>query len=362
MVSNTYLENLMDINNGDNNTEPEKSCENCNSYNFRDDYTRGMIFCFDCGEVYDTIVDIRIEHRNYNNTNHTASGSIAHNKFLPISSLGLTTKLKGKYLKLHIWNSMPYKERSNNVMFKKIHNICNKYNIPKNIEDDAKILCKNISETLHTTGKNKGKPIITRGFNREGIVASCLFIACRRNNETHSTKEIAHYFNIDESDVNKGYRSLLEIMGGKEMVKDIGTSKVVHFIKRKCDELEIKNECMKVAYKIANNIDRLNIASNHTTFSLAAASILLMANIFKIKYISKKKLSSAFYNLSDVTIGKTYNQIKKYTEVLIDDKKVDEIIIDINNKKKKRFITKTIWNQMVRFNVDTTGYTLCKQT
>jgi transcription initiation factor TFIIB len=361
LLSNKYLENLMCSENdmiNNNDMKEHKICKNCNSLNFREEYAKGMIFCYDCGQVSDNIVDTRIEHRNYDNTTHTASGSISHNKFLPVSSLGLPVNLKGKFLKLHIWNSMPYKERSNNVMFKKIHNVCAKYNIYRKIEDDAKILCKQVSETLHTTGKNKGKPIITRGFNREGIVASCLFIACRRNNETHATKEIAYYFNIDERDVNKGYRSLLEIMGDNEMVKDIGTSRVVHFIKRKCDELEIKNRYMTVAHTIANNIDRLNIASNHTTFSLAAASILLMANIFKLKHISKKRLSHAFYNLSDVTIGKTYNQIKKYKDVLTDNRKVDVILIDINNRKQKRSIPKEVWVQMKRFNIDTSNYLL----
>ena len=209
---------------------------------------------------------------------------------------------------------------------------------------------------MHQSGKNKGKPIITRGFNREGIVASCLFIACRRNNETHSTKEIASYFNIDERDVNKGLRSLLSIMNDDTMVNDIGTSKVAHFIKRKCDEMEIKNSHADVAIIIGNNIDKLNIASNHTTFSLAAASILLMANIYSLKHITKKKLSKTFYNLSDVTIGKTYKQIKDYKSILIDDKKVNDIIIDINIKKQNKIVPRVVWEQMKIFNIDTSNF------
>lgn len=356
IFSNYCVENVLGtIEKKTDNISDEKICKICNSKNFRDDYAKGIVFCYDCGQVCDSIIDTRIDNRNYNNT---VSGNITHNKLLPQSSLGISVNLKGTLLKLHIWNSMPYKERSNNVMFKKIHNVCIKFNIYKKIEDDAKILCKQVSGTLHKTGRNKGKPIITRGYNREGIVASCLFIACRRNNETRATKEIAYYFNIEEQDVNKGYRSLLEIMEDDDMIKDIGTSKVVHFIKRKCDELEIKNKYANIAYIIANNIDRLNIASNHTTFSLAAACILLIAYMFKLKYITKKKLSKVFYNLSDVTIGKTYNQIKKYKSILIHDKKVDDILININNKKNKNYIPLVVWEQMKRFNIDTSKYTL----
>ena len=141
-------------------------------------------------------------------------------------------------------------------------------------------------------------------------------------------------------------------------VKNIGTSKVVHFIKRKCDELEIKIKHNKIAYIIANNIDKLNIASNHTTFSLASASILLMASICRLTHITKKKLSKAFYNLSEVTIGKTYNQIKQYRYILIDNVRVSDILIDINNKKEKKYITKEVLEKMNQFNIDTSKYTL----
>lgn len=335
-----------------------EQCPECGATDFIEDYSKGMILCT-CGQVMDNIYDTGLEQRNYDGDDgEVARCGIVHNRLLPQSSLGTSVNAKGKLRKLHIWNSMPYKERSNNVMFKKIHEVCVTQNIYKRIEEDAKILCKRVSGTLHKTGKNTGKPIITRGFNREGIVASCLFIACRRNGETRSTKEIASYFKIDERDVNKGTRSLLSILGDDNIVKDIGTSKVIDFIKRKCDELQIKTKYATIAVTIGKNIDRLNIASNHTTFSLAAASILLMAYINGIKSITKKRLSKAFYDLSDVTIGKTFKQIKELRSILIDDQKVSEIIVDINRQKKKRIVPKAVWEQMQRFDVDTSKYVL----
>lgn len=243
-------------------------------------------------------------------------------------------------------------------MFKKIHAVCIEYGIVRKIEDDAKILCKKVSGTVHKNGKNKGKPIITRGFNRSGIVAGCLFIACRRNDETRSIKEIAYYFDISERDVNKGIRSMLGILDDDTIVKDIGTSKVSHFIKRKCDELHIVNKYADIARTIAYNIDKLNIASNHTTYSLAAATILLVAEIFDLKNITKKKLSETFCGLSDVTIGKTFNQIRQLKTILVDDKKVAEIHIEIEKLRSKRIITQETYDQMKRFDVDTSKYIL----
>jgi transcription initiation factor TFIIB len=333
-------------------------CPECGGTEFIEDYTRGMIVCV-CGQMIDMVFDNGMEKRNYDGDDgETMRCGIVHNKLLPQSSLGTSVSAKGKLKKLQIWNSMPYKERSDNIMFKRIHAICVERGISRKIEDDSKILCKRVSGTVHKLGKNKGRPIITRGFNRSGIVAGCLFIACRRNDETRSTKEIAVYFDIDERDVNKGIRSLLDILDDDDIVKDIGTSKVIHFIQRKCDELHIKNKHATLAMTIANNIDKLSVASNHTTYSLAAASILLMADINGIKSITKKKLSTIFCGLSDVTIGKTLKQIKELKSILVDNEKIDYICREIALQKNKRIISKKLWDKMKEFNVSTDKYIL----
>lgn len=356
-LTNCEIEDLLNDGEGFDQKKEER-CPECGSTDFIEDYTKGMILCT-CGQVIDTVFDNGMEKRNYDGDDgETVRCGIVHNRLLPQSSLGTIVTAKGKLKKLHIWNSMPYKERSDNIMFKRIHGVCIAQKISRKIEDDSKILCKRVSGTVHKTGKNKGKPIITRGFNRSGIVAGCVFIACRRNDETRSTKEIAMYFEIDERDVNKGIRSLLDILDDDDIVKDIGTSKVVHFIQRKCDELHIKVQYAKMAMTIANNIDRLSVASNHTTYSLAAASILLMADINSLKSITKRRLSQTFCGLSDVTIGKTFKQIKELKEILIFDSKVDEICKEIMIQKNKRIISQEVWDQMIRFGVSTDKYTL----
>jgi len=340
------------------NKEKDNFCPECGASDFIEDYAKGMIYC-SCGQVLDSIFDNGMERRNHDGDDgDTGKNGMVHNRLLPQSSLGTTVTAKGRLKKLHIWNAMPYKERSDNIMFKKIREVCVAHSIVKKIEEDAKILCKRVSGTVHKAGINKGKPIITRGFNRSGIVAGCLFIACRRNDETRAVKEIAFYFDISERDVNKGIRSLLGILDDDNIVKDIGTSKVIHFIQRKCDELHIKNKYTSIAKTIASNIDKLNIASNHTTYSLAAASILLMAMMNGLKTITKKKLSTTFCGLSDVTIGKTYNQIKDLKMILTNDAKVNDIIKEITRQRNKRIISQAVYDQMVRFKVDTSKYVL----
>lgn len=359
-LSNTQIQDLLNqCNPIDNRSVKKHGCTECGSTDFIEDYAKGMIFC-SCGNVIETtLFDSGVERRNYDGEDTDMfKGGMVYNKLLPQSSLGTRVTARGRIKKLHIWVAMPYKERSDNIMFKRIHAVCQKHNIYKKIEDDAKIMCKRMSGTTHKTGKNKGKPIITRGFNRSGIVAACLFIACRRNDETRSVKEIAHYFEITEKDVNKGIRSLLAILDDDEIVKDIGTSKVVHFIRRKCDELHIQKKYTDEAYTIANNIDKLNVGSNHTTYSLAAASIMLTAEIYKLNNITKKQLSQTFCGLSDVTIGKTYNQIKDLRDILTNNRLVEEIKQEILKQKNKKIITQEVYDKMIQMGIDTSKYVL----
>lgn len=350
-LTQNEIENILNIDNKQ--KQNVKTCQNCNKTDLIEDTSKGVLIC-KCGQVVDILIDTSEEVRMCDTED--AKNGMYYNRLLPQSSLCMTINTRGKLKKLHIWSAMPYKERSDNLMFKKIHNICVLYKITKKLEDDAKILYKNVSSSVHTTGKNKGKQIITRGFNRSGIIAGCVFIACRKNNETRSVKELAYYFNITERDVNKGLRSIQIILNDAEIPKETGTSKVTHFIKRKCDELHIKNIHSNIAYTIAYNIDKLNIASNHTSYSLAAACILLMADITNQSDINKKKISSMFFGLSDVTICKTYNQIKILKNILINDTLVNTIINKINERKKQVYITNEIYEKMRYYNIDTKEY------
>lgn len=235
--------------------------------------------------------------------------------------------------------------------------MCMENNIPGMVKYDAQLICMKVSSKLHITGDNVGKPIITRGRNRAGIVAGCLYIACRKNRKyTRSAREIADYSNIDEADVNRGVAAIQSILKDDPIIRDIGTSRVTDFIKRKCDELRIRNIHATRAMLIGNNIERLGIASNHTTYALAAAAILLMADIDGLTDITKKILSEHFSKLTDVTIGKTYNQIQNLREILVNDIVTAEIIRRVNIKRKRRTISREVAQKMRDFGVNTSKY------
>ena len=76
-----------------------------------------------------------------------------------------------------MWNAMPYNERTLWNVFDKLTGISLTNGIPQKIIDDAKVLYKRASEKK-----------ISRGDNKEGLIASCIYHACLINNLPRSSK------------------------------------------------------------------------------------------------------------------------------------------------------------------------------
>jgi len=251
------------------NKNPHRSndltCTSCgNSDGIIDDMTNGIIVCTSCGNVIGDITDKTLESRNYDNNDGGSKASVnrcsgATNPFLPLSSLGTTIACsnRSKIKTLHLWSAMPYKERSLHQVLKEIQEKCRLASILKCIEDDAKILYKNISETTYTEGNNKGKPIIIRGKNRKSLIAACIFFACKRKGDTRSPKEIAKLFELKDTEITKGCKTFLKMRKSKNFDYNLNSSTPEHFVGRLCRGLHIKANYIEETLKIAKNTKNL---------------------------------------------------------------------------------------------------------
>jgi transcription initiation factor TFIIIB Brf1 subunit/transcription initiation factor TFIIB len=313
----------------------QNSCT-CDNSSLKEDFRTGTYVCISCGLVQSDNLDNSPEWKQYDTEDKTSGRcSYVHNNFLSQSSIGTTIGGHGgnNIKKISRWMAMSYTDRSLNEEFKKIQEASEKGHISNAISNYAKIIYKKISECEHPSGINKGKKIITRGKNRLGINAGCLFQACAKKGVMYTTKEIAVLYNIKESMVSSGIKKIRKFFRIKNFDMELGVSKPEQYIKRICDELEIKTIHTQYALKIARNINILtenktNIAPGHTSYSLAAASILLMAEINNIKTLTKKNIAKKF-NISEVTITKTFKKIEPYISLLINDD--IKLNLNINN-------------------------------
>jgi len=329
-------------------------CENCNSDDIVEDTSHGIIFCRGCGQVLSNLLDLNAEWTQYNDDNKKDMNRCSHpiNQLLPQSSIATTIvgTCSSRIKTLHGWSAMPYKERSLNEVFKIITAKCHQGKILKCIEDDAKIMYKNISDCKHLHGKNKDKSIIIRGKNRTSVIAGCILFACRKKNKTRSPKEIAELFSLKYTEITKGCKIFQRLAKLKNMDLNLKFTKPENFITRFCEELKIKNEYAIQAIQISNNVQKLQIASVHTPLSLATGSIYLMIHLNKLD-IQKKTIAEKF-NVSQVTIAKAFKKLEPFIKILVNNDICDRLSVEIKKYQDDVIITDELKPKFIRFNID----------
>ena len=173
-----------------------------------------MNICSKCSSIVSKVIESTAEWRFYGNDDNRDSDpsrcGMPTNSLLPKSSIGsmigcgYKDNIDIRRIRMfQMWNSMPYDERTLwNVFDKMTANTINN-GIPQKVIDNAKVLYKKASEKK-----------ISRGDNKEGLIASCIYHACLLNKIPKSSKDIAAMFNISHVTLNKGnsrFQTLLQI-------------------------------------------------------------------------------------------------------------------------------------------------------
>lgn len=267
-----------------------------------------MQICADCSSILGKIIDNTAEWRYYGSDTKSDDPSrcgLPTNVLLPKSSLGsmIGGNKFGNYdirliRKYQMWNAMPYNERTLWNVFDKLTGVSLSNGIPQKIVDDAKVLYKRASEKK-----------ISRGNNKQGLIASCIYYACRMNNLPRSSKEIAKMFDIDPVVLNKGnsrFQTLLQI--------NVSSSSPLDFISRYCSNLDMKMEDIENCKKLAKFLEESEIMSDNSPTS-SCASILYYYSKKKNLGITKKQFSDVC-QVSEVTVEKGYKFLEIYDKFI----------------------------------------------
>lgn len=285
-------------------------CDNIENYM----YTESEINCKCCGSVINDILNVP-EWRYYGSQDSKRSDptrcGMPVNLLLPGSSLGTAINNKGNiYDKISTrqnWNSMPYKERSKYKVFMEINSKCNVNNLPNIINETAKSLYSVISDTK-----------ISRGKNRKGIIAACVFNACKECKVPRSIKEISKMFDMDPKILTKGCKNYTEISrlnkGNVIRGQNTSTINLDDFIERFCYNLSISDKDMKIIKNISTICKSMNLIYDNTPPAMATGCIYLLLQL-KNSDISKKVISENC-NISEVTINKCYKKLLENKELI----------------------------------------------
>lgn len=299
-----YFEDLDKINHVE---RIPKCCELRENFDFTN---KGETICNICNNIISNIIDTP-EWKNYKETdkNMTRCG-MPTNKMLPQSSLCTIIKFDGNYKMNRInryqkWNSMPYKERSLYKVYKDIEEKCEKSKLPKVIYETAQSYYLILSETK-----------ISRGSNRIGIIAACIYYACKECGVPRSTNELSSLFDINNKIMTKGCKNFTEIMRmskHRNRTQSQESISLHDFVYRFSHKLNISQEDIQQIKLLSELCEKLNLTDDNTPPSMAAGCIFLYVKTKDIPF-DKKNISDVC-KISEVTINKCSKKIENLKEI-----------------------------------------------
>jgi transcription initiation factor TFIIB len=306
------------------------ACKSCTGSKLYMDNSKGYFICEDCGVINDEILNDNPEFNN--DINGKSRYGAPSNYFFPKSSLGTKIKSRGynRISALQRQGQMPYREKSLLGVLGRIQTKCKKSGITQNIIDSAKILYKKVTDCKHTKGKRQGKQMIMRCINRRAMIAACVFFGAKIQGKTHSPKEIAEIFDLEIKHVNRGCRKFQDVIDIQTMQTHVMCSQSADFIERYSKKLNLDPKYIQIAKDITVNIYKLDLASTHEPPSVAAGSLLLITNLYRLP-LTKKKISEEF-GISDVTISKCFRKIFPYHKIITNNEVTDLIVKTTNSK------------------------------
>lgn len=269
----------------------------------------GQHVCTSCFAIVQRVIDTGAEWRFYG-SDDTRGGDPARcgmptNTLLPRSAL--STFVGGarsvsrdirRIQRYQLWGSMPHAERALFAVFDHLRINTVKYGIPSKVVDDAITLYKKASEQR-----------ISRGDNKEGLIASCIYHACLVNRVPRSPKEVAAMFNIDPVVMTKGnsrFQNLLHL--------NVDTAGPDEFIGRFGSKLNMNYDDIQKCKAFARCLDDMEIVSESAPTSVAAGALYFYCTKKGLDEFARPLISAAC-NVSEVTIIKCYKRLLRFKEV-----------------------------------------------
>ncbi len=223
----------------------------------------------------------------------STQGSVIQNNFISNSNMRMISKLNQ-------YQGIPYKTRSLLIVFNTISENCNRNGISKKIINESQGLYKIISNYK-----------ISRGSNRCGIIAACIFMACKNCGSARSSSEIAKVMNIEKKIVTKGIKQLQDILRVNKLplervILDRVTS--VDLIDRVCNDISALdysqiNDIKLMCQYFNDNYKKELSSCTPPSMSAAVINYYILINKLNID----KNIISEKSGVSIVTIQKITN-------------------------------------------------------
>ena len=282
----------------------KQRCPSCGKRKIVTDENSGELFCAFCGFVInDKIEDTGAEWRSFSNEESNRN-RVGPGTSLTMHDMGLSTvigaankdstgkplsaSMKSTIERLRTWDSRTQAHSSSDRNLRQALNEMDK------LKDKLALADAVIEKAAYIYRKAMEKKLV-RGRSIQGLVAACLYAACRNTETPRTLDDVAKGINIRRKDVARCYRLLYRELEFKMPVVD-----PVKVVSRIASIVELSEKSKRKAVDILNQAKKIGIVAGKDPMGMAAAA-LYIACIASGEVKSQKQISIAS-GVTEVTI------------------------------------------------------------
>ena len=292
-------------------------CPSCGVKIILTDQNTGELFCGKCGLVIsDKIIDMSAEWRSFSNeggTDPTRTGAptslTMHDRGLSTvigainkdaSGKPLSTSMKSSIERLRTWDSRSQTQSSSDKNLRQALNEMSK------LKDKLALTDAVIEKASYIYRKSLERKLV-RGRSIQGLVAACLYAACRNTETPRTIQDISNGMNIRKKDIARCYRLVFRELELKMPVVDPvkGVSRIASIAK-------LNEKTKRKAIQTLNQAKDTGLAAGKDPMGIAAAALYL-ACISTGEIKSQKEISIAS-GITEVTIRNRCAGLRKMLE------------------------------------------------
>ncbi len=308
------------------------TCRICN-HQIIPNYNRGHSECKNCGFIIDYLIDISQEYQNSTEAgkSNTCITSGAIDDLLPQSSMSsyLVGKGNNSVKRLQLWGRVPSKERSLLLVFERMRQLFQYCNIDNCVYNDARVIYYELYMRIQAqqtfdfensnheeSGAKQKKNVLSRGINRDGLIAYIMLLACEKNKLLFTRQSICELFNISESVFRAGKKKYHDLYL-KQCVQgpDISHYTLTNYMERFLPFVNFTPQEQKMCFVVSKRIEHIRLMKNRQPVSAAASLIYFMSQLMS-KGVSKSFISQ-ISDKSEPTITKIYTLLLANKQFII---------------------------------------------
>ena len=282
--------------------------------------------CTACGNVIMRQIDLCAEYRFFGadergSTDPSRVGAPVDSRF-PESSLGtmiLNTCGKGKngimakIRRYHMWNMLPYKERSLLHVFETFSLTASNHGLNQQAIDTGKQLYSCLIDHCDK-----------RGLSRNSVIASCIYTSLKQIGQPRKPKEVADMFHLTTAQFTKSFKHFQEVFAFAQQrnllpeqitPSDLKTTSAADYCSYPLSKLPLtRTEIVtleKESIEIARFIEKKSISPENMPSSLAAGVIAYVLGKNGHADISHDRIA-AVSNVSVATLQKCLKKLEEY--------------------------------------------------